>query len=501
VPNRKTVSLPILHFVVSTVIALLLTTINIVAVAGPAVAAFRSIYYPDFSSTAGLTLNGSAAQADGKVLRLTPNKEDQKGSAWLQTPIDLAQSFSTSFQVSLHNGSGDGVAFVIQAVGLDALGDLGGGIGYGSIDNDTLQSLIPSVAVEFDTWQNEWDPNDNHISVVRDGAVDLQDHVLANGNPGFNLVGTPFTVWIYYDARNHFLDVYAAREGGSPRLTPIVSTPLNLVERLGARRSFAGFTGGTGIAIADQDILSWRLSPTSPRSLPTMDGGTFVNVGAPPGAPHNVCTTAFSVMKGSTRYMLSAGHCLKPEGFVPNSVHIYTTDMREPFYFASMLHCVEHESNAACLTAPLGSKPTGDMFAFRPDVSVPTSMVQTRSGLLPVLGKSGWFKGQTDVCKWGKATRETCGEVVGPDSSHDDLVALSAKGNCGDSGGPVYTYVRDAKHHHKIGVKVIGMTLASVYKVKWGKDCYAPGKPSYFVSIDDIERILGVSLVSSSPIP
>jgi hypothetical protein len=90
-----------------------------------------SIDYPDFSSTSGLTMNGASQQAEGRVLRLTHNANDLRGSAWAQVSIDPRHPFSTSFHASIHGGSGDGIAFVIQSEGLDALGRDGGGIGSG----------------------------------------------------------------------------------------------------------------------------------------------------------------------------------------------------------------------------------------------------------------------------------------------------------------------------------------------------------------------------------
>lgn len=55
--------------------------------------------YPNFSSVAGLTLNGNAAQV-GSVLRVTPAINGQSGSAFSTSTVSLASgaSFSTHFQ-------------------------------------------------------------------------------------------------------------------------------------------------------------------------------------------------------------------------------------------------------------------------------------------------------------------------------------------------------------------------------------------------------------------
>ena len=61
------------------------------------------------------------------------------------------------------NDGADGIAFVIQPLASD-LGGTGGGIGYQGID--------PSVAVEFDTWNNHFSGTAlNHAAVIYDGVV------------------------------------------------------------------------------------------------------------------------------------------------------------------------------------------------------------------------------------------------------------------------------------------------------------------------------------------
>ncbi|MCC6361148.1 MAG: PEP-CTERM sorting domain-containing protein, partial [Phycisphaerales bacterium] len=113
------------------------------------------ISYPDFSSVAGLTINGNAAQV-GSVLRVTPANFSQAGSAFSTSTVSLASgsSFSTYFQFRFTSPGGacdgqgcgaDGLVFVVQTVG-NNVGGLGGGIGY--------QGIANSLGIEFDTWNN-----------------------------------------------------------------------------------------------------------------------------------------------------------------------------------------------------------------------------------------------------------------------------------------------------------------------------------------------------------
>jgi hypothetical protein len=138
------------------------------------------INYPDFSSVAGLTINGNAAQV-GNVLRVTPAIDGQSGSVFSTSTVSLAvgASFSTQFQFRFTNpdlnfcdnfagpGTGcgaDGLVFVVQTVG-NNVGGAGGGIGYSGINN--------SVGIEFDNWWNEeiGDINNNHVGIDLNGSM------------------------------------------------------------------------------------------------------------------------------------------------------------------------------------------------------------------------------------------------------------------------------------------------------------------------------------------
>jgi hypothetical protein len=69
-----------------------------------------------FSSTAGLTLNGSAVATNDTRLQLTNGGLFQAGSVFWNTPINI-QAFTTNFQFQLSNAQGNGFTFTIQNVG------------------------------------------------------------------------------------------------------------------------------------------------------------------------------------------------------------------------------------------------------------------------------------------------------------------------------------------------------------------------------------------------
>lgn len=216
------------------------------------------ISYTDFSSVAGLTLNGNAAQA-GNVLRVTPANFGQSGSAFSTSTVSLASntSFSTFFQFRFTNPFGcdgqgcgaDGLVFVVQTVG-NNVGGSGGGIGYAGINN--------SVGIEFDTWNNGAGDNNssNHIGIDVNGSVNsviLSEVAEADMNNG-----DIWNAWIDYNGSTNLLEARLGRSSVRPA-NAILSLTRNLAADLGTTNAFVGFTSGTGAAFANHDVLSWTL--------------------------------------------------------------------------------------------------------------------------------------------------------------------------------------------------------------------------------------------------
>lgn len=219
-----------------------------------------TVIFPDFSSTVGLTLNGDAAAPinngidPNPVLRLVPATTGKSGSAFSSTTINAAD-FSTQFQFRITNPGGstddsgesgaDGFVFVIQPVS-SSIGGAGGGLGYSGV--------TPSVGVEFDTYDNPFDPDTNHIGIDTNGNV----NTIAQGSSIFISQrfddGTLQTAWIDYDGTT--LKVFISPTNvkpGSPVLTKVIDIPTII----GTTDAFVGFTAGTGAAYGNHDIVNW----------------------------------------------------------------------------------------------------------------------------------------------------------------------------------------------------------------------------------------------------
>jgi hypothetical protein len=239
--------------------------------------------FSDFSSVAGLQLNGDAAQV-GNVLRVTPSTSFQSGSVFSTSAVTLTSevSFSTFFSFRLSNSGGigdpgnvgaDGLVFVVQT-NSNTAGGAGGGIGY--------QGLGNSLGIEFDTYNNGpvlGDPDGNHVSIDTNGVL---------GGPTAS-VGTPLNngaiwyAWVDYDGPTDSLEVRLSSTSTRP-LSALVSSTVDLTTVLGSTNAFVGFTSGTGSGFNDHDVLSWEFRDDfAPVGVPE-GGSTLVTLGVGLGA-------------------------------------------------------------------------------------------------------------------------------------------------------------------------------------------------------------------------
>ncbi len=216
----------------------------------------KTINFSDFSDISNLSLNGDTIQVDN-FLRLVPSAVStgsnfSTGSVFLTNPIsiDTDTSFNTQFEVQITNvnGGGDGFVFMLHndAEMNRALGGTGNNLGYSGI--------APSVAIQFDTFQNtvDFDPDNNHVGLNLDGSNISE----VTATPEFDLSSSsPVNVWIDYDGRNNLLTVFLSLTSIKP-VNPLLSTNVDL-SNLG-RQAFVGFSGAASSGnAANIDILKW----------------------------------------------------------------------------------------------------------------------------------------------------------------------------------------------------------------------------------------------------
>lgn len=266
----------------------MLIAVGVVVIINANVSNATTITFGDFSDLTGFTLNNDTASNHGLVdsgagatpaapglntvwngsefvLRLTNSTTFQAGSAFLTNTVSLVnnRSFSTAFKFQITNPGGpidsdgvygaDGLAFVIQNVGNNA-GTAGGGMGY--------SGLTPSLAVEFDTWDNPNppfttfdDPNGNHVGVNLNGNMisEITEDVLTPMNNGADWYS-----WIDYDGSADLLEVRLSTTEARPT-GALISYSTDLESFL-PDDVYIGFTSGTGSATNTHDIKAWEFT-------------------------------------------------------------------------------------------------------------------------------------------------------------------------------------------------------------------------------------------------
>jgi hypothetical protein len=236
-----------------------------------ATTAFSDFGYNDFSSGAGLSFVGNT-QIVSNRLRITPNTNSQRGAAYYTQKQSVAGGFRSTFQFQI-SGTADGFTFIVQNEGLGAIGAGGSGLGYGldTVGSTYYPGIKSSLAIEFDIYRfvTLGDPNDNHVSIHSRGTLENSPdeiYSLGLGTPSFTLKdGNVHTAVIDYVQGQ--MNVYVG-----DLVNPLVTSNINLstLLALGDGNAWVGFTGGTGGASAQQDILSWQYKVTPEPSVYAM---------------------------------------------------------------------------------------------------------------------------------------------------------------------------------------------------------------------------------------
>ena len=252
----------------------------------------------------GLRLVGSA-QLTEKMLRLTAAQRHQAGAAWFEEKQKLTGGFESSFEFRLTGQGGlgagaDGLAFVLQNSGPDALGSPGsaGGFALGDVQRYGRSPGIPqSIAIFFDTHRNPelQDPSDNYIAVCTAGTP-RQMHW-----PPPRLAYTRKLALILKDGKVHVVRIAYQ----PPILTvtldgqAVLTSPVDLssvVDRDGA--AYAGFTASTGNGFENHDILTWSLQPDVTSTMSVVSS-SVVFLKTPCLPDRNLCTPERTQVEGT----------------------------------------------------------------------------------------------------------------------------------------------------------------------------------------------------------
>ncbi len=140
-------------------------------------------------------LRGFASYMPSGCIMLTPDEQYAEGIAYSTTKLNLDGYFEISFDIYLGDKDSlgaDGITFVIHndSRSYDAFGTYGEGMGYGRFNTSFISGnyIAPSIAVEFDTYQNpsQNDPPSDHVAYLENGSS-FHATYWNNDNPNYNL--------------------------------------------------------------------------------------------------------------------------------------------------------------------------------------------------------------------------------------------------------------------------------------------------------------------------
>ncbi|RNI31007.1 lectin-like domain-containing protein [Rufibacter latericius] len=234
---------------------------------------------------------GDSAPASTTCYRITPDQPARFGTIWWKDKIDLTKPFEVSFIIFLGSkdqSGADGIAFLFHndPRGFEARGNSGSGLGFGvdEFDNANRQSISPSVAIEFDTYDNGvlyHDIPEDHTAVIYNGIMDRPkvlpvrldpDNVDVENNQchTYKITWNPATkeLQLFFDGKQRF-----------SHRDDLIQTVFS-----GSKEVYYGFTGSTGglqneqtICIIDpeskpvaQDDVG-KAEPLKPVSLPVLE--------------------------------------------------------------------------------------------------------------------------------------------------------------------------------------------------------------------------------------
>jgi hypothetical protein len=150
------------------------------------------VLVPGYSSAQYIML-GNAREMQNGCIQLTPDAPYSEGIAYNETKLDLNLHFQIEFDIYLGNkdNGADGITFVVHddPRGFGAFGNWGECMGYGRFNPyGNGNSITPSIAIEFDTYQNAWqnDPESDHIAYLQNG-ISMHDQYWNGDDKNFNL--------------------------------------------------------------------------------------------------------------------------------------------------------------------------------------------------------------------------------------------------------------------------------------------------------------------------
>ncbi|XP_057873809.1 L-type lectin-domain containing receptor kinase IX.1-like [Cryptomeria japonica] len=252
-------------------------------------ALIRSFTFPP-SNDVDVKINATISQGQGVELQLTTNQAsgglynsfgwavyNESIPLWDNSSRALA-NFSTYFQFVIEPGNinqnnyGDGLTFFLAPFELEPPVAAYGG-GFGLFNSTTYNgSFYQMVAVEFDTFRNEWDPDDNHVGIDVNSTFSKATASMGNVTANYSLCdknlknNKQWHTWVDYDGGARRLQVFlfcnSTGTSVSKPPTPILFYDIDLRDFL-PENIKVGLSASTGSSTETHIISAWSFSSES----------------------------------------------------------------------------------------------------------------------------------------------------------------------------------------------------------------------------------------------
>ncbi|XP_056174622.1 L-type lectin-domain containing receptor kinase IX.1-like [Syzygium oleosum] len=214
---------------------------------------------------------GSASMQDG-YLNITPELEELGNSSpnttnkvgrvlYSRPVVAWPAMISTTFTVritTLPNStvSGDGMAFLFAQDNSSSPPNSYGSF-MGILDESTQGGVVRQLAVELDTYMNEFDPDGNHVGIDTTSTISPVAAQSLNSTGVDLKSGRDIRVRIDYDGYKHKLQISVAYSGNS--LISVLNHSIRMLETVPSL-VYVGFSGSTGPLPESHQVINWAFS-------------------------------------------------------------------------------------------------------------------------------------------------------------------------------------------------------------------------------------------------
>ncbi|KAI3786268.1 hypothetical protein L1987_39829 [Smallanthus sonchifolius] len=267
-----------------------------------------------------LNYSGDAAPSS-PVIQLTRNQQDKEMHQstgrvtyyklfhlWDKNSGELAD-ITTLFTFTINAGDqavyGDGMAFFLAPYGFEIPSKQeGGGIGLAGGDQVLNSTLNPFVAVEFDTFQNGWDPVGDHAGININSMISITNVTWSN------LVsdGQMNAARVSYNSTAKRLSVAFTGFDGDRVFTQQLSTQVDLRKYLPENVSI-GFSASTGDYFEIHTLHSWDFESSLPIDEKIIGpiGSEMINTNRSAPIPSAATETVAAPDNARTKVVLGLG--------------------------------------------------------------------------------------------------------------------------------------------------------------------------------------------------